>query len=303
MRIESLHDALSFFPDIDGFWQSESLEESESQILSKLPPNWATEWTSQSVELLTQLARVQGLRGNLPMARATLDQARQMIATSTKDLDPKVEVRWLLEQGRMLCLGMSPVKAQDMFDQAWTQANKKGLTFFAIDAALMQSTIRPPKFQNEWLLKAFALAESSTDPQARLWLSQLLFLQGWHAFDFRQFEKALEFFDKAMAQPRPLEEPWKVMAFQWSRARTMRALGQVEQALAIQQTLLNDMSLKGNISGHVYLEIAECQQMMKQTEQAKSNFELAYADLSVDGWYADNRADELSRMKYLFKKR
>jgi hypothetical protein len=83
----------------------------------------------------------------------------------------------------------------------------------------------------------------------------------------------------------------------------LRALGQTEEALEIQKSLLKEMGFKGRVSGHVYLEIAECLQLLKQTELARTNFELAYGELSVDGWYADNRVDELARMKYLFKKR
>lgn len=303
MRIESLHDALAFFPDIDGFWSSQSLAESESFIRAQLPPNWATEWTSKSVEALTQLARAQGLQGDLAGARATLDQARQMIASSRESLGPRTEVRWLLEQGRMLCLSMSPPKAHDFFVQAWTLANENNLPFFTVDAALMLSTIRPPRFQNEWLQKALQQAQSSTDEQVRLWLSQLLFLEGWHAFDFRQYDRALKCFKDAMAQPRVADDDWKVMAMQWSRGRALRALGQIEPALTVQKELLNEMSLKGSINGHVYLELAECHQLLKQHDLARSNFELAYEILSIPGWYADNRGDELNRMKYLFKKR
>ena len=38
-------------------------------------------------------------------------------------------------------------------------------------------------------------------------------------------------------------------------------------------------------------------------KEAKAYFELAYAELSVDLWYSDNKTDELDRMKYLSKKR
>lgn len=293
MRIESLHDALAFFPDIDGFWNVQNLEDAESQIQAR----------PLTVELLTQLARAQALRGDLTKARATLDQARQMMSDSPEKVDPRAEVRWLLEQGRVLCLAMNLNKAHDLFAQAWTLANANGLTFFAVDAALMLSTIRPPKFQNEWLQRALSLTQASTDKQVRMWMSQLLFLEGWHAFDFREFDRALKCFEQAKAQPHAADENWKVMAMEWSRGRTMRALGQVQEALATQQSLLTEMSLSGNISGHVYLEIAECQQLLKQTEQAKSNFELAYGQLSLPGWYADNRGHELDRMKYLYKKR
>ncbi len=302
MRIESLHGALAYFPDIDGLWQADNMLETESNIRAKLPATGTTGgWTAENIELLTLLARVQGLQGNLIGARGTLDQAQQLISEFRSTVGPRVELRWLLEQGRIHCLTMTLAKAHDFFAQAWDLANKSNEVFFAIDSALMLSTVRPPKFQNEWLQRAMQLAQTSQDSQARLWLSQLFLLEGWHAFDFRNFEKALENFTSALKEPAVSET--KSYPLEWSRARTLRALGRLPEALAIQEQLMARMRQQGKVNGHVYLEIAECKQLMKDQEEAKSYFELAYAELSADGWYSDNRSEELSRMKYIYKKR
>lgn len=301
MRIQSLQDALTYFPDIDGVWAHSNLSSTEDHIRSKLPADPAGPWSSEAVEMLTQLARAKALQGQLTDAQVLLDEVNKKVLEG--NYSARTELRALLEQGRVICLAMSPSKANDVFMRAWNKANETGEIFFAIDAALMLSTIRPPKFQNEWLKKALTMAEEATDPQARLWLAQLLFLDGWHAFDFRLFEKALELFDKALTQPLVIEQPAKDMPLQWSRARTLRALGQTQEALAIQESLLKRMNERGAINGHVYLEIAECKQLLKQKEDAKTYFEMAYASLSADGWYSDNKTDELERMKYLYKKR
>lgn len=63
------------------------------------------------------------------------------------------------------------------------------------------------------------------------------------------------------------------------------------------------MQSLGIVNGHVYLEIAECKQLLNEQPQARTFFELAHSALSLDRWYADNHSDELERMKYLFKKR
>jgi tetratricopeptide (TPR) repeat protein len=303
MRIENLHEAIAYFPDIDGFWSTGDLADAETRIREQLPADWATDWKAQSVELLTQLARVQGMRGDLERAQATIDQSRQMIADSRENFGARAEVRWRLEQGRIFCMGMNLRKANDMFAQAWTQASENGLAFFAIDAAMMLFLTRPPKQQNEWLQRALSLANSSSDKHVRLWISQLLYFEGWTAFDSHQFDKALACFEKAMSEPRATDSNGRWMALQWSRARMMRALGQTEQALEIQNTLFEEMRIRGKVSGYVYLELAECQQLLNQREPAKANFELAFTELSNDPWFADNRSDELNRMKYLFKKR
>ena len=291
MRIESLYSALAYFPDIDGFWQPEDFPATEREIRSKSPV---------TVELLSQLARVQGLQGELPAARETLELARQMM---TERAEPRARLRWLLEQGRIHCLAMSPTKANEFFVQAWNLANEAGESFFAIDAALMLSTIRPPKSQNEWLQKALSLAETSDDSRARLWLTQLYLLDGWHSYDFRQFEKALESFNKAISMPSLSDDQSRTYPLLWSKARVLRAMGQVTEALEIQERLWKEMQSSGKVNGHVYLEIAECYQLLRNQDEAKANFELAYAELSADGWYSDNHAEDLSRMKYLYKKR
>lgn len=303
MRINSLPDAFAFYPNIDGFWNSENLPETETQILSSLPNNWATEWSSQSAERLTQLAHVKALQGKLSDARAALDQVQQMISEATVKFDSRVKLRWTLEQGRMHSLSMSPARAHDLFVEAWKIANDLREPFFAIDAALMISIVKPPKFQNEWLQKALDLAEETTDQAAKLWLTHLLFLDGWHWFDFRHFDSALESFQKALSQPATNANGAKGFALLWSKARTLRALGRTEEALNIQEFLLSEMTPTGKVNGHVYLELAECKQLLKNQAEAKSYFEMAYATLASNSWYADNRQDELERMKYLYKKR
>jgi tetratricopeptide (TPR) repeat protein len=304
MRIESIHDALAFFPDLDGYWQPDNLAETEFQILSQLNHGSTEpmERTAKSVELLTQLARAQGLLGKIPDAQSKLDQARVMMTELDIKMDSRTGLRWQLEQARVFCLSMTLAKAHELFLEVWNVATKTDQVFYAIDAALMLSTIRPPKYQNEWLQKAITLAATTKDENAKLWMAQLLFLDGWHAFDFRQFEKALQSFDKALAEPFIMENENRSLPLKWSRARTLRALGRVPEALAIQEGILTKMTQSSKTNGHVYLEIAECQQLMKLHPEAKANFELAYAALSGDGWYSDNKTDELSRMKYLSKK-
>lgn len=300
MRIQSLQESLSYFPDVDGFWRLGHWTESEARIRSRLSPNWMTEKTAENVELLSQLARAQGLQGSLPQAKATLESARQILA-ELKD-EPRAKLRYLLEHGRLLCLGMNPAKAHDSFVQAWTLANETKHTFFAIDAALMLSAVRPPKFQNEWLQNALSLAQNAQDRDSKLWLDHLYMLNGWHEFDFRHYEKALASFERALEESLNSSEESHTFPYLWSKARVLRALGRNEDALTIQNNLRDRMSQIGKVNGHVFLEIAECEQLLHHQDEARSNFELAYSELSADSWFADNREEDLSRMKYISKK-
>ena len=69
------------------------------------------------------------------------------------------------------------------------------------------------------------------------------------------------------------------------------------------KALLEEVTNAGKLNGHVFLEIAECLQILKKQDEAKTYFELAYKKLSSNGWYSDNKTSELSRMQELFKKR
>jgi tetratricopeptide (TPR) repeat protein len=215
----------------------------------------------------------------------------------------RTEIRLLLEEGRHLWLIRNPAKALNLFNQAWTLASTSGENFFAIDAAIMLSLCQPKKFQNEWLQKALSLAEESPDEQAKLWLTQLYILNGWHFFDFRRFEEAYDNFIKALDRPRGNGETSNVHMIRWCVGRALRGLNRITEALDIQTQIKTDLSILGQTNGHVFLEIAECLQLLQRVEEAKSFFELAYKDLSTDPWYSDNNGTELKRMQFLYKLR
>ncbi len=291
MRVESLKDLLTQFPDIDGYWDVNRLLTTESQI--RLLPGG---------EALTQLARVQGLQENILEARVTLDQVKTVLDETTGPEKTRLEIRFLLELGRLLCLSMTPAKAQAHFFRAFEMATKiPEFHYFAVDAAVMLSITQPPKYQNEWLIKATNLAEESRNAQANLWKSQLYVMQGWHLFDFRRLPEALASFEKAAAQVPPPSDD-KMLVIKWSIARIMRGLNRFEEALTIQRYLKTQLTI-GAAAGHVDLEIAENLQNLQQHQEAKTYFESAYAELSMNRWYSDNRAEELSRMQYIHKKR
>jgi tetratricopeptide (TPR) repeat protein len=302
MRIESLRDLHGQFPDIDGFWDFGDLKHTESNIRARLPAD-ASSWTPESLEALTQLGRLQGLQDDLVQSRATLDQARTRISEIKGEGRLRPEIRVLLETGRMLCLSMTPSKAQPYFNEAWELATGSHAAFFAIDAALMLSISQPPKSKNEWLVKAMSLAKDPKSEQGHLWLAQLYTMEGWHFFDLHQFDKALESFEKALAQPRQAGDQKKYFVNRWCRARALRAVNRAQEAYEIQQSLLGESTEAGSNNGHVYLELAECLQALNRHEEAKAFFESAHKELSADGWYSDNKSAELSRMIFLANKR
>jgi len=303
MRIESVRDLHSQFPDIDGYWSSGDFATIEAAIRSALPTDVNGEWGTTALDAITQLVRVQNLQGKTTEAKENLELARKLIMAIAPEKQTRLEIRLLLEEGRHLCLSMMPSKAQTHFSQAWTMATAANEIALAIEAAVMLSISQPPKYRNDWLQRAIELAEKTDVQQAKLWLAQLYLMDGWHAFDFRRFDDALKSFKSALERPREHGEMTSLILIKWCVARAMRALGRIQEALDIQRELLAEVSSEGKLNGHVFLEIAECLQLLRKTEEAKTYFESAYKELSVNGWYTDNKASELSRILHLYKKR
>lgn len=303
MRIESVRDLHSQFPDIDGYWASDNLMETEATIRAVLPANFSDEWSTTALDAITQLVRVQNLQGKSTEAKETLELARKLILALRPAIRGRNEIRLLIEEGRHLCMAMMPSKAQIHFQQAWAMATAANEVFLSIEVAVMLSISQPPKFKNDWLQRAIELGEKTDVPHAKLWLAQLYLMEGWHAFDFRRFEDALRSFNLALNRPRERGEMTSLVLIRWCVARALRALGRNQEALDIQKELLVEVSHSDKLSGYIFLEIAECLQLLRKTDEAKTYFESAYKELSVNGWYSDNKAAELSRMQHLYKKR
>lgn len=299
MRLESLRDRMSQFPDVDGFWGLENPTAVEAAICRRLPAQDSDEWSLEAIEALTQLARFKSQKNELKEAKALLTQATTLLSTRPTDTRKKAEMRLELELGRWFSLSMNPKKAEEHFLKAWETAKREGQSFFATEAAVLLSLVQPPKLQLEWFLKALKTAESSPVDSGQLWLPQLYMMQGWRSFDGHRFAEALGSFEKALNQPRAAGDLPQYRVIQWSVARALRALERNEEALARLQTLHEEMVGAGVANGYVDLELAECLQRLGKKVDAKAYFGSAHTLMSEDAWYRDNYASDLVRMKRL----
>ncbi|HVU10165.1 MAG TPA: hypothetical protein VHD90_02760, partial [Phototrophicaceae bacterium] len=81
----------------------------------------------------------------------------------------------------------------------------------------------------------------------------------------------------------------------WTVGRTLRALGRIDEALAIQRQLAEI----GGDDGYVDEELGECLLALGRNQEAKPHFAIAYAKLSSDAWLVAHEADRLERMRRL----
>jgi tetratricopeptide (TPR) repeat protein len=263
------------------------------------------------IELLSQLARAQGMQNLFPQAKISLQEAETALheaesthqdKSETSELFTIAKIRYLLEHGRILVLEKTPSQARPLFLEAWSMAQEAREDYYAIDAAIMLSTTEPQKMKRDWTIKAFDIVENSHHPRAKEMRAPVYTALGWLDFEMRKFEGALVYFKKALefSKADGLSKK-KVVTAQWAIAKTLRALNRIQEAFEIQTEAANELKNLNLIDGFVYEELAECLHLLKRPDEAQPYFELAYRQLSTDQWLADNNQARLKRMKELGK--
>jgi tetratricopeptide (TPR) repeat protein len=289
-------DEAGSLPDFDSLWDFNDPEGTEAKFRDLLPQAERSGNTSYHGQLLTQIARAQGLQRDFDRAHHTLDAVESML---TGDMIV-ARVRYLLERGRVFNSSNKPEDAKPLFLEAWEVALANGADYYALDAAHMMAIAEPPEGQLVWADKAMELAERTTDERARKWLGPLYNNTGWTYHDLGQYDKALELFEKSLKWREGQQDEDGIRIANWTIARAYRSLGRVEEALEMQLRLAEERRDEGlDPSGYVFEEIAECMLLLGRDEEARPYFGQAYDILSRDEWLVANQADRLARLKQL----
>lgn len=278
---------------LDRAWDFDRPAESEARFrakLSVLPPG-----SVARLELLTQVARAQGLQRNFDAARATLDEVHRALP-GTPD---RVTVRYLLERGRVYNSSQQAAKALPLFREALERARSAGEDFLAIDAAHMLGIAAPADERLQWDLEAIAMTEASSDPRARHWLASLYNNIGWAYHDRGDYSTALAYFDKALPAWEARGGERNVVFARWAIARAYRSLGRYDEALAIQRQLAAECAAMNAPHGYVYEELGELLLAKGDTTAARPNFARAYELLASDAGLPAEEAQRLSRLRRL----
>jgi tetratricopeptide (TPR) repeat protein len=166
-------------------------------------------------EVLTQLARVEGLRDEFVAAERLIVEAEALASSDV------AQARIDLERGRALRSGGHPAAALPLFVDAFERARTAGQDFIAADAAHMAAIVDP-----SWAERGIAFAESSRD--ARYWLGALWNNLGWSRFEAGDAAGALEPFERALAAQ---ETPQQRAIARYAIARALRELGRLAEAI------------------------------------------------------------------------
>ncbi|MDQ2966710.1 MAG: tetratricopeptide repeat protein [Actinomycetota bacterium] len=171
-------------------------------------------------EVLTQLARVEGLRDDFDACDRLLEQAEGLAGSSAV-----ARVRIDLERGRKLRSSGDPDGALPLFEAAFARACDADEHYLAGDAAHMCAlAVSDRAAMEEWTERGLELGEKK--PDAAYWAGALLNNLGWAYFDAGEHEYALQLFERALEVRKRDPDNQDAIAFAEEALQTAReALG------------------------------------------------------------------------------
>ncbi|HRF61231.1 MAG TPA: tetratricopeptide repeat protein [Fimbriimonadaceae bacterium] len=282
-------------PEFDAWWNYSDPGETEGRFAALLAEVAGRAPADYRCELMTQLARTQGLQRRFEEARTTLATAEVIL----DECGAKARVRWLLESGRVANSSGDRDGSRPFFHEALESAEQHGLDNLAIDAAHMLGIVDDPAGQVRWNERAMAMAEASMDPQARRWLGSLYNNLGWTYHEQGDVERALTLWEKGLAFRVSNNQPREARIARWTVARGLRSLGRHEEALAMQRELLEDVEAEGEDTGYSHEEIAESLLALGRQDEAGPHFAEAHRRLAEDPWLQENEKARLDRLREL----
>lgn len=276
--------------DFPSLWNFADPAASEARFVTLLAERGGSAADEQA-EIMTQIARAQGLQRRFDEANATLDRAQTLLGS-----EPSVAaIRISLERGRVLNSSGNPVAAAPHFEAAWNLGRLLGNDPLAVDAAHMLAIALPGERGMEWNIRALQLAKSSPDAAAQRWAASLLNNIGWSLHGQRRYDEALDHFTRALAERERLNQPENIRIARWCIARCLRSLGRLDDALAAQMALADHH----RPDGFVEEELGECLLALGRAAEAAPHFARAHELLKADAKFAADNAERLARLQSL----
>ncbi|MGZ4413273.1 MAG: tetratricopeptide repeat protein [Gaiellaceae bacterium] len=199
-------------------WDFDDLEATESRFRVQLE---GESDDAGRAEVLTQLARVEGLRDDFAGCERLLNEAEAVAGASAV-----AKVRIDLERGRKVRSSGDPEGALPLFEAAFSRACESGEHYLAGDAAHMcaLAVSEDRAAMEEWTRRGLELGER--EASAAYWAGPLLNNLGWAYLDAGEHQHALELFERALEVRRRDPDNPDAIAFAEEAVETARqALG------------------------------------------------------------------------------
>lgn len=244
--------------DITALWDFGKPDVSEQRFRDAL----ASASKDDQFILRTQIARTFGLRRDF-------DRAREELAAIEADLptaSPEGAVRYWLELGRSHCSATHPATIQTIevketgracYLRAFELAQQAQLDYLAIDALHMMTMVDVDGAdQVRWNEKAIAYMDASKQEDARKWEGSLRNNLGYANHLLGRYDDALSQFKLALALREAAGKPEPIRVAYWMIAWTLRAMGNLDEALTIQVRLEQECEAAGSPDPYVFEELA-----------------------------------------------
>jgi tetratricopeptide (TPR) repeat protein len=245
-------------------------------------------------EVLTQLARVEGLRSRFDAGHTLLDEAEQ--TAPERDL---VRARVLLERGRLHRSSGDRETALAHFVSAFETALGAPDEFLAVDAAHMAALAASARAEMlAWTNRGVALADASDDPDVAYWLGPLLNNLGWEHYEAGDYDAALEAFRRALeARERDRDNAQAREIARYAVAKTLRVLGRAAEAAPMLEAAVAWAEQEGAPDGWFHEELAEIYAALGRRGEARVHAEHALPLLLRDDPAFADDADRVARLR------
>lgn len=226
-------------------WDFDDLELSGRRFRAALEEE---ETPAGRAAVLTQLARVEGLHGNVDAGGQLLAEAEELGGAED----------WvLIERGRLLRSSGDDANALPLFEAAFERARSAGDEFLAGDAAHMAALVGDTE---AWTTRGLEVTGDG------YWRAPLLNNLGWSRYDAGDFARALEAFEEALAvRVEDPQRPHEREIARYAVAKTLRALGRIDEATRQLEIAAGWASAAGVETPFIDAELAECYALRERT--------------------------------------
>lgn len=230
-------------------WDFQDLNGSEERFRAQLSRETSDDGRA---EVLTQLARIQGLRGEFHRGETLIEEAEALAGDS---LVARTSVA--LERGRLRRSSGDVEAALPLFESAVATALEAEDYFIAADAMHMAALAASGRDGFiVWTQRGIAVAEEHD--AARYWLGPLLNNLGWEHYEAGELEPALDAFERALrAREQDPSKPEPIALARYAVGKALRRLGRSDEAIPLLEQAVAWTEVEGAPDGWYHEELAE----------------------------------------------
>ncbi|MDH4185356.1 MAG: hypothetical protein OEV08_00035 [Nitrospira sp.] len=275
-------------------WDFADLEATEAHLRATLAVAETRGDNPLIAALLSQFARLDGLRGHFDAGQQHIAQSRAYLPTGPSWEGACV----LLEEARLDYARGCISQAGQGFETALRAAEDCGAVDVAIDALHMCAIVSAPQEAIVWSERAEQKVLES-GAEMREWLGPILNNRGWAHVDVGDLAQALRCFERDVALREETGSSETRQIAEWNSAHVLRLMGRLDDATAIQLRLAGEIGNNGKGIGYVFEELAEIATATGNDSQAATYARDALAIYRRTGMSEDSEPQRFQRLESL----